>query len=106
MSGDNDFYTKTMAKVYIDQGHLKKAAEIYQYLLKITPDKPDLVRALFDLEEQITENRQNNSAKLVNLFSQWIDLVHRYKQLQRLKKTLKRFKELNRWEVADGERCF
>ncbi len=86
MSEDIAFYTKTMAKVYIDQGHLKKAAEIYQYLLKITPDKPDLVRALSDLEEQITKNRQNNTSRLVNLFSQWIDLVHRYKQLQQLKK--------------------
>lgn len=86
MSEDIAFYTKTMAKVYIDQGHLKKAAEIYQYLLKITPDKPNLVRALSDLEEQITKNRQNNTSRLVNLFSQWIDLVHRYKQLQQLKK--------------------
>ncbi len=86
MSEDIAFYTKTMAKVYIDQGHLKKAAEIYQYLLKITPDKPDLVRALSDLEKQITKNRQNNTSRLVNLFSQWIDLVHRYKQLQQLKK--------------------
>ncbi len=89
MSEDTDFYTKTMAKVYIDQGLLKKAAEIYQYLLKITPDKPDLVRALFDLEEQITKNRQDNTSRLVNLFSQWIDLVHRYKQLQQLKKLQK-----------------
>lgn len=86
MSEDIAFYTKTMAKVYIDQGHLKKAAEIYQYLLKITPDKPDLVRALSDLEEQIAKNRQNSTSRLVNLFSQWIDLVHRYKQLQQLKK--------------------
>lgn len=86
MSENIAFYTKTMAKVYIDQGHLKKAAEIYQYLLKITPDKPDLVRALFDLEEQITKNRQNNTSRLVNLFSQWIGLVHRYKQLKQLKK--------------------
>lgn len=89
MSEDTDFYTKTMAKVYIDQGLLKKAAEIYQYLLKITPDKPDLVRALFDLEEQITKNRQDNTSRLVNLFSQWIDLAHRYKQLQQLKKLQK-----------------
>jgi len=86
MSEDTDFYTETMAKVYIDQGHLKKAAEIYQYLLKISPDKPDLVRALSDLSERITKNRQNKTSRLVNLFSQWIDLVHRYKQLQQLKK--------------------
>lgn len=92
MSEDTDFYTETMAKVYIDQGHLKKAAEIYRYLLKISPDKPNLVHTLSELEQQIIKNRQNNSSGPVNLFSQWIDLVHRYKRLQRLKKLRKYLK--------------
>ncbi len=92
MSEDTDFYTKTMARVYIDQGHLKKAAEIYRYLIKITPDKPDLVRALSDLEHLIIQNRQISTSRLVNLFSRWIDLAHRYKQVQRLKKLQKGLK--------------
>jgi Tfp pilus assembly protein FimV len=42
MTDKPDFYTKTMAKVYADQGYLTKAAEIYRFLLKQEPDRQDL----------------------------------------------------------------
>jgi pentatricopeptide repeat protein len=34
MAADLDFQTATMAKVFADQGHYEKAADIYRNLLK------------------------------------------------------------------------
>ena len=34
MSQEVNIYTETMAKVYADQGHWEKAAEIYHHLVQ------------------------------------------------------------------------
>lgn len=83
MNADDIFYTRTMAKVLVDQGNLKKAAEIYHYLLEREPGNPDLVDALSEIETQLIEI---GSDDLVRLFGRWIDLLLTHNTLEKLKK--------------------
>jgi hypothetical protein len=86
---ENDvFYTRTMAKVYADQGNLKKAAEIYKYLLSHEPGRRDLIEALSEIEKQ---RRDRLPDEMTELFNQWIDLLllhHNLQKLTRFKKFL------------------
>jgi len=83
---DDIFFTKTMAKVYADQGNLGKAAEIYKYLLKNEPARQDLIDAFAEIEEKRFEN---NSKELIELFSTWIDLLLMLERLRKLRKVQK-----------------
>ena len=87
MTNNTDFYTKTMAKVYADQGYFEKAAEIYRYLLKQDPERQDIVEALAEIEIKLSEKAPD---KLVLLFGEWIDLAVKYNNLQKLKKNQRR----------------
>lgn len=81
---ENDvFYTRTMAKVYADQGNLGKAAEIYNYLLKQEPGRQDLIDALSEIENRGFDKDREN---LFMLFSEWIDLLLKFNGIQKLKK--------------------
>ena len=76
------FYTRTMAKVYIDQGNLLKAAEIYRYLLESEPERRDLKDALFEIERKLNEKSPDD---LIKLFNRWMDLLLKYHNVQKLK---------------------
>jgi len=80
---DDIFYTKTMAKVYADQGKLGKAAEIYKYLLNEEPERQDLIDVLAEIDKKRYEKDPEG---LSQLFSTWIDLLLVYNRLQKLKK--------------------
>jgi hypothetical protein len=81
---ENDvFYTRTMAKVYVNQGNLKKAESIYKYLLDQEPGQPELMEALSDIEKQ---QRDRLSGDMMDLFNQWIDLLLLHCSLQKLTK--------------------
>jgi hypothetical protein len=77
------FYTRTMAKVYANQGNLKKAKSIYKYLLDHEPGQPDLIEALSDIEKQ---QRDRLPDDMMELFNQWIDLLLLHHNLQKLAK--------------------
>jgi hypothetical protein len=81
LSKDDVFYTRTMAKVYADQGNLLKAAEIYRYLLEGEPERPDLRDALSEIERKLNEASPDDLAKL---FNGWIDLLLKYHNVQKL----------------------
>ena len=83
MISDDIFYTKTMAKVYADQGKLGKAAEIYKYLLNEEPERQDLIDALAEIDKKRYEKDPEG---LSQLFSTWIDLLLVHNRLQKLKK--------------------
>jgi len=80
------FYTATMAKVYADQGYFGKSAEIYRHLLKLEPDRPDLKAALLEVEQKLQEKIKTQTRDLTPLFEKWLDLMLRYRNLQKLKK--------------------
>jgi len=75
------FYTRTMAKVYADQGNLSKAAEIYRYLLDCEPERRDLKDALSEIERKLNEKSPDD---LIKLFSRWMDLLIKYHNVQKL----------------------
>lgn len=89
MTEDSKFYTETMAKVYVDQGYLEKAAVIYRYLISREPDRTDLAARLSEIENRICDEQRTGKEKLVPLFNQWIDLVLRHNKLKKLKKVSK-----------------
>jgi tetratricopeptide (TPR) repeat protein len=86
MIKDSDFYTVTMARVYEEQGHWEKAAEIYRFLLKQEPQRKDLAEALADAERKMDEALNKNPDDLIPLFREWIDLLLRYSRLQKLRR--------------------
>jgi len=75
------FYTRTMAKVYADQGNLSKAAEIYRYLLDCEPERRDLKDALSEIEKKLNKKSPDD---LIKLFSRWMDLLIKYHNVQKL----------------------
>lgn len=86
MENETDFYTATMAKVYAEQGHWDKSAEIYRHLLKNEPERIDYLEALAQAERNIISSAQKRPKDLSPLFHQWFDLMLKYKALQKLRK--------------------
>ncbi len=86
MPKETDFYTATMAKVYVDQGHWAKAAEIYRHLLKQQPDREDYLSALARAQRNAAQADPKAIEDLASLFQQWFDLMLKYKNLQKLRK--------------------
>ena len=89
MSEDVDIYTVTMARIYADQGHFEKAAEIYRYLLKQEPDRQDLIEALSEMERGSFPGGKKDPRKLVSLFVEWFDLALRRNRLKTLRRIQK-----------------
>ena len=85
MIKDLDFYTVTMARVYEDQGHFEKAAEIYRYLLKQAPERKDIADALAEAEKRLDAGITKSADDLTPLIGEWIHLMFRYKRLQKLR---------------------
>jgi len=81
MNLDNVFKTKTVARILIDQGHLKKAAEIYAYLLKQDPEQKDLKSELAAIKGKLSQKNGEAVKDLSRLYRKWIDLEFRYYQM-------------------------
>jgi hypothetical protein len=86
MEKETDFYTGTMAKVYADQGHWDKTAEIYRHLLRLEPERIDYLEALAEAERKLNTTGNRPVGDLAPLFHQWIDLMLKYKNLQKLRR--------------------
>ena len=84
MTNEEIFYTKTLAKIYADQGNLMKEREIYRYLLKKEPDRQDLIDALVQVEQKIG---QKSSEDLRRLLEKWVKMVIDYSRIQKKAKT-------------------
>ncbi len=60
-----EFWTKTMAELYVSQGHLNDALEIYEYLLAKDPGNTEIKSRIEQLTGQdvgIYKNRRKISA--------------------------------------------
>ncbi len=74
MENNTAFCTVTMARVYIKQGCLEKAADIYRRLLASDPERRDLVEGLSEVEKKIEAAHKGRQAELARLFRRWVKL--------------------------------
>lgn len=80
-----DFYTVTLADLYIKQGHLKMAAEVLRDIISKEPAniqakaKLDTVKAAIALKS-IADIKATTSGELVNILSSWLENVSRIKE--------------------------
>ena len=77
-----EFHTATMARVYAQQGHYRKAADIYRHILSNEPDREDIAAELSRVEQQLDNTgleseRGMNERDLVNLFHKDRETVKR-----------------------------
>lgn len=72
-----------MARLYADQGYLRKAARIYRSLLQETPDRMDLRRELAAVEEAIRLQTQPSKKELRLLMRDWAALMRKQRQSER-----------------------
>jgi hypothetical protein len=86
MNPEVEFYTETMAKVYAEQGHWPKAVEVYRYLAAREPERRDLAEALAAAEKKMEAPSQSQFKDLAPLFGEWIELLFKHQNLQKLKR--------------------
>lgn len=83
MSEDPAIYTRTMAKIFYQQGHYDRAIKIYHHLLKQNPKQPDIVLALEEAEQR-QQQLKSTVRELSLLVSEWIELLHKYRLIKKL----------------------
>jgi len=76
-------YTATMARVYAEEGYLRKAAAIYRELLDANPSRKDCSAALAELEKQIAQQRAPSRKDLEQLMREWRDLIRYSTEMSR-----------------------
>ena len=99
MTQSEKFYTQTMAKLYADQGYLRKAAEIYHHLLAQSPEREDLRQALAAVEARIGRQQTPTAKELRLMFREWVDLMAQYNSKKR-----QREKQQRREDERDDEK--
>lgn len=78
-----ELYTAAMAKLFADQGYLRKAAQIYRALIDQDPGREDLKTALADVEHRIQSLPAPTIKDAELMLRDWIDLLKRKKQNKR-----------------------
>ena len=86
MSHPVDVYTETMATVYAQQGHWAKVAEIYRHLLASDPERRNYADALAEAEAKMKASGSKVPEQLVLLLREWIELLLKTEELNKLKK--------------------
>ena len=69
-----------MARLYAEQGYLRKAAHIYLYLLRKQPDRMDLRRELAAVEEEIRLQTHPSKKELGLLVRDWAALMRKQRK--------------------------
>lgn len=76
-------YTATMARVYAEQGYLRKAAEIYRQLLVEDPGRGDCREALAELERRLAGQRAPGRKDIEFLLREWKTLLKTRQEMSR-----------------------
>lgn len=79
--------TATMARILAQQGHYRKAAEIYRHLLRQDPTRTDLIRAL----ENLAPHLQRPDP--ADLLAEWIRLLLECRRLRDLESLRERLSQ-------------
>jgi hypothetical protein len=77
------FFSATIARLYADQGYLRKAAHVYRYLLREQPDRMELRRELAAVEENIRLQTHPSKKELGLLIRDWGALMRKQRQTKR-----------------------
>ena len=101
MSQQHKIQTATMARIYTEQGHYRKAADIYRHLLKADPSRQDIADKLSQVEALQHAASQSEKRDLAPLLRQWIRLAVRYRQVQQLLKMRKSLSSVHADEKLD-----
>ena len=72
-----------MARLYAEQGYLRKAAQIYRFLAQKEPERADLRRELAAVEEKIRQQTHPSTKELGLLMRDWADLIRKQQELKR-----------------------
>jgi hypothetical protein len=83
MKSSSRYFTATLARLYADQGYLRKAAQVYRYLVTQTPDRMDLRRELAAVEEEIRLQTHPSMKELSLLMRDWEALMRKQQELKR-----------------------
>jgi hypothetical protein len=70
-----EHYTAAMAKLYADQGYLRKAAEIYRHMAGLQPERQDLREELERIEQRIVASRAPTRKDIELLLREWMGMV-------------------------------
>jgi hypothetical protein len=70
-----EHYTAAMAKLYADQGYLRKAAEIYRHMIGLQPERQDLREELDRIEQRIVAACAPTRKDIELLLREWMDMV-------------------------------
>jgi hypothetical protein len=75
MKLDDAFKTKTMARIFVEQGRFKEAFQIYAHLIRKNPDQRDIQAEIAALKLRINTPPGKGVRDLRVLYRQWISLV-------------------------------
>ena len=78
MNIDDVFKTRTMARILTNQGKLKKAAEIYEHLIKNDPHNKELTEDHNNLKKMMDSEYNLIAKNLMPLYRKWINLKIKY----------------------------
>ncbi|MDA8138734.1 MAG: hypothetical protein M0036_08770 [Desulfobacteraceae bacterium] len=76
-------YTASMAKLFAEQGYLRKAAWIYRHLLAQDPQRAELREALAQVERQIETQPAPTRKETELILREWKDLMKRQRDRER-----------------------
>lgn len=102
MAEDHPIRTATMARIYAQQGHYRKAADIYRHLLALDPTRQDLAEALAEAESMQTPMFHTGQKDLAPLVRQWIRLAVRYRQVRQLRRMRSSLSSIKTDGISDG----
>jgi len=71
----SDFYTMTLAELYIRQGHLQMAADVLEEILKKEPENHAAVEKFSDVKIMLTKRKHNE--EVVKELTRWLRNINR-----------------------------
>jgi len=74
--------TRTLARLYSDQGYHDKAIEMYQNLIQKFPGGKDILDDFSSVKIRMQQVKTTHEPKLALLFQEWLDLLTKYKQVR------------------------
>jgi hypothetical protein len=78
--------TKTLAEIYIEQGHLKEAYEIYKLLHQKNPHDNEILIKLNELEKKLANSSPSaqphyrSKKEIIDLLTKWLENIEKRKR--------------------------